>query len=863
MKKPDFKAVIIEASAGTGKTSRITSEFTALLDAQNPAPSMKKILAITFSEKAAIEMKTRILEKIYRDMYPFLGASEKIDAENAMLKLNISTIHSFCRRILRRFAFYINVDPFFSVVDEGQSSLLFYRAFGRVLNSERAENMAGGILKDIKLSALKEMLYVFRNSHPYISAGIPEGEMTCRIASLFLKVSDVYAKIKEELSFMDFDDLENTTYRLVSEHPESLAILEDFDEKCSYIFVDEFQDTNMLQWKIMHKFFDEWLAGYGAKADKGESYGVFLVGDKKQSIYGFRGAESGIFDVAKKVMAGYSETEQLSKNYRSAKGILDFINNLFENIPPWTEQKLYAGLPADISSGIEINISGGRDSKEMEYKWVISKIFELVEKSFTIWDKKSGRTRRIDFKDIAILMRGRAGDNFAVLEKQLKEAGLPFVIMGGIGFYGEPEIIFLLAVIFALADPADSFSLWTLLNSVHKIKAEDIYRWRKLVEKEEASILFEKILEEIRFWEGLSLQQKANTEKFLMILQDFQHMPLYSIAKNLRDLAAGYDEPKADIFSIHQNAVRVLTVHGAKGLEFPAVFLVNIEDGSVILKDKMLYERTESEVSYKYTLKKESAVDKEKISRAARKEEEMRVLYVALTRAGQYLFISGADKKGDSKLWLNMIRRFEDKYPASKAYDYRGFSYASRIPGDEISFSESGTVLTSYSYEADKKFFSYEKTVVGQIVHKLLYELSRGSIRFEKKDFMQRARFYLQKSGLRHKSSGRENILENIYEKIEANKEIKNIVLKNISGKTFSELPFIVKKHGRVYEGFIDRVIIDSEGVSIYDYKTDRVELSSCKKQMDIYEAAVQSIFKSGNIKKLIIFLKEGRIYKL
>ena len=566
--------------------------------------------------------------------------------------------------------------------------------------------------------------------------------------------------------------------------------------------------------------------------------------------------------MAQNVTAGYSERKQLSKNYRSSKPVLDFINKIFEGIYPWSEQKLYPGLDIEIPSRIEIKISEGEGVKEAEYDWVISKIFELVEKDFQVWDRKSGRLRSIDFRDMAIIMRGRAGSKFSLLEKKLKESGMPFVILGGIGFYSEPEIIFLLSLLFALSDTTDSLSLWTLFNSVHAIDAGDVRRWRKMLRVQEITVLFENILDEKGFWKDLSTQQKANAEKFLMLLQDMQHMPVYAIAKNLRELAFNYDEPKADIFSIRQNAVRVLTVHGAKGLEFPAVFLVNVEDGRVTLRDRLLYERTEGEAAYTYIFKEEADEGTVEDYRRAVKEEEERILYVALTRAGQCLFISGEDKKWGSQLWLGMIRDFERMYPASIRYNYRGIKSSARESKDKISFKEKGEVLTSYSHEAENIFYGYEKRVAGQVIHKLLFEISTGRLRFGEKPFRERAVFYLKKSGLRSISKSLE-LLMDIYEKIEANEEVKNIVLESMEGKTFSELAFMVEKDGKIYEGFIDRVIIRDGAVNIYDYKTEKGALADYKKQMDIYEAAAMSIFETCNTKKFVVFLREGSVRKI
>ena len=862
MKKPDFKTVIIEASAGTGKTTRITNEFIGLLGNDNPAQMMKRILAITFSEKAAIEMKSRILEQLYRNILPSLRESQKIEVENAMLKLNISTIHSFCQRLLRRFAFYLKIDPFFQIVDEEQSQLLFYRSFGKVLNSGNAKSMVNELLKEVKLNSLKETLCLFQKSHPYVSSGVPDGNMTARLARMFSMVSEMHLKMKKELSLLDFNDLENMTYALLHEHPESFNVLEDFDEMCNYIFVDEFQDTNIIQWRIIHKFFEEWLAGYGAKADRGESYGVFLVGDKKQSIYKFRGAESGIFEVAKNLMSGCLTEEHLSKNYRSSSGILDFINNLFADISPWTQQKLYPGLNVNVPSKIEIKFTEGEDAKSTEYSWVISKIFELVEKKYPVWNRKDKKLRDIQFKDIAILMRGRAGAKFRLLEKTLKQSGLPFVIVGGIGFYEEPEIILLLAILFCLADPSDVLSCWILSNSVYRDKIlVNIGRWREMLATEELTVIFEKILEQTGFLTELSTQQRANVEKFLMVLQEWQHMPLYSVASNMRDLSANYRESKADIFSIHQNAVRVLTVHSAKGLEFPAVFLINIEDGTVVLRDTLLYKRTEEGSPYTYMLKKEAEEKDESLFRNALKEEEIRVLYVALTRACHYLFISGENKTGDSHLWLNMIRGFQDVYPASAVYNYQGFQNKEESV-EAVSLVEKGCFLTSYSREMEEESFNYKKMVAGQVIHKVLNNVSTGNIKLVKSDFLNKANFYLVKSGLKNISELESYIL-GLYEKIISNEEIRDIIEKNIEGRTFTELPFIVEKDGKIYEGFIDRILLQDGCPYIYDYKTETSEVSRYKQQMDIYAEATRQIFKTDRVKRFIVFLSEGSICEI
>lgn len=861
----NLEAIIIEASAGTGKTQWITNEFMRFIGKENPASDLRRILAVTFSEKAAIEMKTRILEKIYEGLFQSLSEHKKIEVENAMLRLRISTIHSFCRLLLKRFAFYKGIDPFFTVIDERQSSLLSYMAFNIFLNSEISKEMLS-LLKDFKMDTLRRLLFSIIETHPYATTGTPEGALSEKINFLSKQVSEIQHRIKDELSLLDFNDLEIMTYKILSESPDALTILEDFDEKNNFIFVDEFQDTNILQWRIVYKLVEEWLAGYGAKAEEGSPYGVFLVGDRKQSIYKFRGAEGKVFDEAKRVLIPYCTEKKLLKNYRSAPEIINFINKVFENIHPWREEKLTAGLNLRMPSGIEINFIEEKDGgKDYEYQWVLEKIQELIETKKPVLDKRTGELRPVDFHDIAILLRKKAGKNFPLLEKYLKEAGIPFVVLGGIGFYKEPEILFLLSLILGLSDSSDNTSMWNLKASVFHISPEQVYRWREFLKSEDIVDVVERILAELNFWDSLSTQQKANVEKFLMILDEWKGMPLYTISHSLRTMSVFGEEPKADIFSESQNAVRILTVHNAKGLEFPVVFLINVEDGKVILKDNILYRKTEEEEPpYKFVLKKEADEEYEESFRNMLEEEEIRILYVALTRACQYLFISGI-KQGKS-IWMGLLESFRSSFPPVPVkkgpfmQKMIGTVERRKYLPEKINYMD---ILTSYTEEKRKEEYRYEETVLGSIAHKLIYEISEGRIK-DKEEYKRRVKFYLRKSGFEN-SKKMENILMAIYDNIEKRDEIKRIVIKSEKGKTFSEFPFITGMGEKIYTGFIDRLIITEDNKCyIYDYKIEKGDLKIFKEQMDIYENAVKSMFADvEEVQRFIIFLREGTVKEI
>jgi len=381
-------------------------------------------------------------------------------------------------------------------------------------------------------------------------------------------------------------------------------------------------------------------------------------------------------------------------------------------------------------------------------------------------------------------------------------------------------------------------------------------------------VVIERILKEMKFWEGLGSQQKANAEKFLMIIQGWEALPLYQVSRNLRAVAGSSEESKADIFSEHQNAVRVLTVHNAKGLEFPAVFLINLEDGRVMMKDEIFYRKSGDGAPYKFILRTEAGEEDKDSFREMLKEEEQRVLYVALTRAARYLFISGVNNNRGSanSVWMEMLSGLEPQFPPSPEYACRKVIPEKKTK-EKIGFEGAeASALTSYTQEREREYYgSHERTVSGEIVHKLLYDISEGRLKPERQAYAERMLFYLRKARL-HDISGAEKSIMGVYESIERNKDIKKVVMDRRVGKTFSEFPFIHEpEKGRVYSGFIDRIIIDGGGTCrIYDYKLDGFDAGRYKRQMEIYEKAARSIFKEcGTVRKFIVFLKKGVICEI
>jgi len=609
------------------------------------------------------------------------------------------------------------------------------------------------------------------------------------------------------------------------------------------------------------KLIEEWLSGYGAKAESGEEFGIVIVGDRKQSIYRFRGAESKLFDEAKKTLSDYLEEKILTKNYRSSGKIINFVNNVFDKKSPWDTQKLVVSEKhKDIPSKIEINIFEGEDDEKLkreEYEWVCKKIVKMIENKIPAFE--NGRERPIEFRDIAILMRKRKGKFFKMMETLLTDYGIPYVIIGGVGFYQEEEIIMLASLFFALVDPSDKFSLWNIKNSILGMDSKEIEKWREFFGKMNIIEVIEKIFQEKNVWEKLSIQQRANCEKFLMLLNQQRKLPLFQITQNLREIAEKFEEPKADIFSIHQNAIKINTIHGSKGLEFPCVFLINLEDGGTNTKrDDIVYVKEEKSNFYSYSLSFEGEEFK-KIFRKDNQEEEERLLYVALTRASQYLFISGLKKDRSNGLWINMIDKFNKEYKAEEISERieKIKRKEEKIEG-EIEIPVDFIKLVSYTEEKGS-FRETEKTEMGVVIHKILQEISEGKISFTKENFYKRAEFYIKKRTHNWKKQMEE--VENIIDKIEKNKEIKETILK----KGFAELPFVYPEdNGKIFEGRIDKVIIEGEKGKIYDYKlrVRESDIFNYKRQLSIYEKAVKKIFNIEKVEKFIVSLEEGKIYR-
>ena len=596
--------LLLMAGAGSGKT-RVLTHRIAYLKEVNPW----NILAITFTNKAAKEMKERV---------------------NAILASGgedvwVSTFHSMCVRILRRDVDFIGYNRNFTIIDSSEQLTLMKRIL-KELNIDPKKYDPRSILGTI--SQAKNSLQTPQDFAKMQGSYYEEIAAKC------------YAAYQKELQYnqcMDFDDLIMNTIRLFEEHPDSLTY---YQNKFHYIHVDEYQDTNHAQYTLVNL-----LAG--------RFRNLCVVGDADQSIYGWRGADmQNILDFEK----DYPDAAVilLEQNYRSTKNILSAANQVIENNSNrkpknlWTENK----------EGNKITYYRA-DNERDETRFIVDRMQEEI------------RSNHRNYGDFAILYRTNAQSR--VMEETLLKANIPYKMVGGHKFYDRKEIKDILAYLNVLANPQDSISFERIVNSpkrgigpgsIEKLRSfASLHEWPLLEAAQNVDLaniggkagqqlgafgemiqevtqmipyltvteLTKEVLDRSGYLEDLKIQNTLeaqarieNLEEFLTVTQEFDKQfeqqneedadaPEEKLTVFLNDLAL-----VSDIDNLEEDAsqVTLMTLHAAKGLEFPVVFLIGLEEGVFPLSRALM---EESEL-----------------------EEERRLAYVGITRAEEALYLTNA-----------------------------------------------------------------------------------------------------------------------------------------------------------------------------------------------------------------------------
>lgn len=657
--------LLIIAGAGTGKTTVITERIKYLIFSKKAKP--EEILALTFTEKAAREMEERI------DVAMPYGYTQ----------MWVMTFHSFCDRILRREALHIGLDPKYKLMTEAESiQLLRKNLFKLELNYFRPlgnpNKFLSGMLQhfsrlqDEDVSPLDYQKWVEeqRSRLRKNSGEAKEEKIEVEKWQELAKAYKAYDEIKTKEAVMDFGDLIIKTLKVFRDRPN---ILREYQKQFKYVLIDEFQDTNYSQNEL-------------AVLLAGKQKNINVVGDDDQSVYRFRGAAvSNILQFRKRFPK--TKVIVLTKNYRSTQEILDRSHDLIKHNDPdrlevveHINKKLISQVnpPSHKASADDVEFIHS-DRVENESDQISKKIVELQKENY-------------QYKDFAILVR--ANNHSEPIMRALSRNGIPFQFLGPGRLFKQPEVVDLISYLKVLYDFTDSVSFYRLLsidyfgitgreiaelgnyarkNNVSLFEAADhlsrkasewqgkskeairaivdlIDKHLDLVKKETAGQLLYYFLTDTGLLQKLLSPENAEAEKRAKnISKLFDKLKSYEAdhedasvptVVDWLDLSMELGESPlaADTDWTEINAVNILTVHSAKGLEFPVVFLVNL-----VAQRFPSMERRE-QIPIPTDLIKEILPVGD-----FHQEEERRLFYVGMTRAKEKLYLTAADYYGEGK----------------------------------------------------------------------------------------------------------------------------------------------------------------------------------------------------------------------
>ena len=689
-------AVLILAGAGSGKTGVLTHRIAHLID--DLGVNSYNILAITFTNKAAKEMKERV------DRLVGMGADSAW----------IMTFHAACVRILRRYICRIGYDNNFTIYDtDDQKSV--------IKDILKRKNLDPKQYKD------RTILSVISNAKDNL---ISPDDMYQSSGGNYntMKTAEIYREYQEQLkknNAVDFDDIIGLTVKLFNEDKE---VLRYYQERFRYIMVDEYQDTNRAQFNLIRLL----AGGHG---------NLCVVGDDDQSIYKFRGADiNNILDFEK--YFNDAKIIKLEQNYRSTQKILDVANEVIKNNAGRKDKRLWTSVKDGTKVIFNVYENGYEEARGIAE--------DIAHRH--LHDRK-------DYSDFAILYRTNAQSRS--LEEKLIEKNIPYRIYGGINFYARREIKDILAYLKTIDNARDDLAVKRILNvpkrgigaaSVAKVddyayenditfyvalrQAKEVPGLQRAVSKVEGFVtqieilksksqyigvgkLIEEIIETVGYSDYIDTESESDeqaTERRQNIDELISKAVQYEETVDEPSLSGFLEEVAlvADIDNLDENndMVSLMTIHSAKGLEFPIVYLAGMEDG-LFPSYMSISTGDESDI-----------------------EEESRLCYVGITRAKETLIMSAARMRtvrGETQ--MNRTSRFVREIPkellAESAQMLKKNSEYSSITGKdhmELPVRKRGQVaFNSYQREAisntvfDKKTDSAPDYVVGDRVRHIKF----------------------------------------------------------------------------------------------------------------------------------------------
>lgn len=563
--------VLILAGAGSGKTRVLTYRVAYLMTEKHISPH--NILMLTFTNKAATAMKERIQKLITSHDVPFAG-----------------TFHSLCVRILRMDGTNIHIPENFAIYDE-QDQLDAVKDVMKALDISTKQYHPNAVLGTIS-QAKNELIGALE--YPQYA----RGNFQETVARIYLR----YQKLLLENGALDFDDLLMKTVVLFKNHP---TVAGKYQEKYQYVLVDEYQDTNKAQYTLTKLLSQRW-------------HNLTVVGDASQSIYKWRGAD---FRNIMNLKSDFPDTKifHLEQNYRSTQTILDAAfgviakNTSHPILKLWTEK----------DGGDKITLYEARNESD-EAAYIIQMILQ------------SGRS----FSDFAVLYRTNAQSR--VLEEAFLHAGVPYTLIGGTRFYERKEIKDVLSYLKLLSNPKDTVS-YNRAEKLGKGRMQKFLEFAEQQKKDNALISpttldqLDAIFEVTKYTDlyDANVEEESyrleNIKELRSVAMEFPE--LHAFLENVALVEQEYIPKKLRESDANRKAVTLMTLHAAKGLEFPIVTIVGMEEG-IFPHSRSLMDREEL-------------------------EEERRLCYVGITRAKEKLYMTYANRRlFFGTRTQNMISRF-------------------------------------------------------------------------------------------------------------------------------------------------------------------------------------------------------------
>ncbi len=800
--------------------------------------------------------------------------------------------------------------------------------------------------KDLVVEHADAMLRIFNAYRRDLNVLVSRG-----ISRMFAVADTEYRRTLDAHAVLDFSDVLLKALALLRQMEEFSRSRYRLESRYHHVLVDEFQDTSRAQWELISLLVQAWGEGAGLTASGPLTPSIFIVGDRKQSIYGFRDADGSLLSEASRhlemLRPDKDVRRSISRSFRSVPALLTFINDVSHDIDKAPDRRdgfRYAEedrFPIDTTVRLKPDTTDTEDvalglvmaeTPEACAEIAADEIARLIAAGTPIRDRDTGVRRAVRPGDIAILFRTR--DSHREFEGALEQRGIPAFVYKGLGFFDSDEIKDVLALLWYLADPLSDLRAAALMRSrfIHlsdealrllapklsdalgateppaasaRLDAADsaaliraraaAARWRSLVDRMPPAELLDLILNESAYFFEMHgprfAQARENLKKMRALVRRIQnrgYATLGRIAAHLDRLAVG-DEANAVIDA--SDAVNLMTVHASKGLEFPIVFVVNLARGTGNRRDPIRIAARDAEDHLSVAVGDyQSEADDD--DAAKQREETKRLLYVALTRARDRLYLGSALKEGRIQpgrgslaevLPASLLAQFAAQSAATDVVEWHASSgqvhrfqlacganppglpgeptglapEANTIPTDFTPLVDTGTprraIATLLGDDGVLPGGRESDRLVGTFVHRLLERFGLDPAA-NAVDRAAASRILRPDELALSTSLGTGDWLDealDAYHAIVQRAEVRALYL---SGERIHEVPFTMRVDGVIVRGTIDCLVRTApDRMTLLEFKTGRPRQEH-RTQLDLYQRAVASIYPEWVIEAQLVY---------